>query len=304
MATSLVVYITGPAPPLLNIVTKRYLILSAFTTVCSRLRQRGHTLKQGTENGPCDGLGGASKRMADDAVKHGKTTIQDAKEFFKWATTESRATTVKYIFMPKENYDDSQAELAKYAEGLITLKGTIKVHCVKGIQANQVLVKETSCFCPSCKNKENLSDMCHGWSKHALKKVPLERNQDEGNGNSERVSTAIVAPTKVTIEESDFVAAVYRFNETTYIGKVVRFDEDDAFVSFMNGSSGQIGTSTSFYWPTNEDKVWVSRQDILCVIPPPAQLPTHSRRSKAKFGLDRKTLITVQDLKLSWDRKH
>ena len=50
--------------------------------------------------GQCDGLGGASKRMADDAVKHGKTTIQDAKDFFKWATIESQATTVKYIFVP------------------------------------------------------------------------------------------------------------------------------------------------------------------------------------------------------------
>ena len=97
--------------------------------------------------------------MADDAVKNGKTTTQDAKDFFKWATTESRATTVKYIFVPEENYDDSQAELAKYADKLIILKGTMKVHCVEGIQANQVLVKETSCFCPSCKNKENLSDM-------------------------------------------------------------------------------------------------------------------------------------------------
>ena len=243
--------------------------------------------------------------MADDAVKNGKTTIQYAKDFFKWATTESQATTVKYIFVPKENYDDSQAELAKYAEGLITLKGIMKVHCVKVIQANQVLVQEISCLCPSCKNKENLSDMCQGWSKHALKKDPLERNQDKGDDNSERVLTAIVAPTKVAIEESDFVAAVHRFNETnnTYIGKVVRFDEDDAFVSFMNGSSGQIETSTSFHWLANEDKVWVSR-DILCVIPPPAQLPTHSRRSKAKFSLHKNTLITVQDLKLSWDRKH
>ena len=165
-------------------------------------------------------------------------------------------------------------------------------------------MKETSCFCPSFKNKENLSDMCHSWSKHALKKDPLERNQNEGDDNSERVSTAIVAPTKGAIEEGDFVAAVYRFNETTYIGKVVRFDEDDAFVSFMNGSSGQIETSTSFHWPANEGKVWVSRQDILCVIPPPAQLPTHSRRSKARFGLDKNTLITVHDPKLSWDRKH
>ena len=149
---------------------------------------------------------------------------------------------MKYIFVPKENYDDGQAELAKYAEGLITLKGTMKVHCFKGIQANQVLVKETSRFCPSCKSKENLSNMCHGWSKHALKKDPLERNQDEGDDNSKRVSTAIVAPTKVAIEEGGFIAAVYRFNETTYIGKIVRFDEDDTFVSFMNGSSRQIET--------------------------------------------------------------
>ena len=37
----------------------------------------------GHRKNPCDGFGGASKRMADDAVKHGKTTIQDAKDFFK-----------------------------------------------------------------------------------------------------------------------------------------------------------------------------------------------------------------------------
>ena len=34
--------------------------------------------------GPCDSLGGTTKRMADEAVKSGKVVIQDATDFFAW----------------------------------------------------------------------------------------------------------------------------------------------------------------------------------------------------------------------------
>ena len=37
----------------------------------------------GHGKGPCDGLGGTTKRMADEAVKSGKVNIQDADEFFQ-----------------------------------------------------------------------------------------------------------------------------------------------------------------------------------------------------------------------------
>jgi len=38
----------------------------------------------GHGKGPCDGLDGTTKRMADEAVKSGKVVIQDATDFFAW----------------------------------------------------------------------------------------------------------------------------------------------------------------------------------------------------------------------------
>ena len=97
----------------------------------------------GHGKGPCDGLGGASERMANDAVKHGKTTIQDAADYFKWAANQSETSTVKYIFVAKEKYVVSKEELAIYAQGLLALKGTMKVHKFVGMKQNQVRVRET-----------------------------------------------------------------------------------------------------------------------------------------------------------------
>ena len=37
--------------------------------------------ESGHGKGPCDGLGGTVKRLADDAVRQGKAVIQDAKDF-------------------------------------------------------------------------------------------------------------------------------------------------------------------------------------------------------------------------------
>ena len=105
-------------------------------------------------------FGGASKRMVDDAVKHGETTIQDATDYFNWATNQSETSTVKYTFVAKEKYDDSQEELAMYAQGLLTLKGTMKVHCVVGIKQNQVRVRETSCFWLHVARKRTTSPRC------------------------------------------------------------------------------------------------------------------------------------------------
>lgn len=48
----------------------------------------------GHGKGPCDGLGGTSKRMADQAAKQG-AKIQDAYDYFNWADKASKA--IKYV---------------------------------------------------------------------------------------------------------------------------------------------------------------------------------------------------------------
>lgn len=43
----------------------------------------------GHSKGPCDGLGGTTKRMADEAIRQGNAVIQDAHDFFKWGKGSS-----------------------------------------------------------------------------------------------------------------------------------------------------------------------------------------------------------------------
>ncbi|KAH3891290.1 hypothetical protein DPMN_015383 [Dreissena polymorpha] len=44
----------------------------------------GHKEKKQTKSA-CDGLGGTTKRMADEAIRQGNVTIQDAADFYAWA---------------------------------------------------------------------------------------------------------------------------------------------------------------------------------------------------------------------------
>jgi hypothetical protein len=50
---------------------------------------RWNYFEAGLGKGPCDGLGGTCKRMADGAMRSGKVIIQDAKGFFEWAISSS-----------------------------------------------------------------------------------------------------------------------------------------------------------------------------------------------------------------------
>lgn len=53
------------------------------------MRARWNYFEVGHGKGPCDGLGGTTKRMADEAVRCQKTVIQDANDFYKWACTSN-----------------------------------------------------------------------------------------------------------------------------------------------------------------------------------------------------------------------
>lgn len=48
-------------------------------------KARWNYFEVGHGKGPCDGLGGSCKRLADEAMRSGKATIQDATDFYKWA---------------------------------------------------------------------------------------------------------------------------------------------------------------------------------------------------------------------------
>lgn len=48
----------------------------------------------------CDGLGGTTKRMADEAARQCNVLIQDAKDFYEWACT-STMKEVDFLFVDK-----------------------------------------------------------------------------------------------------------------------------------------------------------------------------------------------------------
>jgi hypothetical protein len=49
----------------------------------------------GHGKGPCDGLGGITKSLADEAVRTDKTVIQSAERFYAW--TQSTACTMTNV---------------------------------------------------------------------------------------------------------------------------------------------------------------------------------------------------------------
>ena len=82
----------------------------------------------GHGKGPCDGIGGTVKRMADNAVKR-KIVIQDAHDFFAWATQEqgSTKTKIEYIFLTKEECVAGGLLIAEKWSTVKTFPGTLQV---------------------------------------------------------------------------------------------------------------------------------------------------------------------------------
>ena len=86
--------------------------------------------------GPCDGLGGTTKRMADEAIKSGKVVIQNASEFMTWTQSPTCSMwNVKFMFVPKEVCESTEKELE-----------TLPFKAVnRAIEA--ILLREGSCHC-------------------------------------------------------------------------------------------------------------------------------------------------------------
>ena len=229
----------------------------------------------GHGKGPCDGIGGSTKRMADQAMKSGKAVIQDAMDFFAWTQSEHcNLKNIKFKFIPKERCENTAEEIQKWISKPV--KGTMKIHAVAGLGSNIILVNETSCYCSCC----IAGDRCDVWRREIC--GPLEAevtdNNKEGmemqNVNERRIGT--------------YVAATYEAK--VYIGKITDLDlEDDLCykVNFLQQKKRQ------FQWPKNPDEIWCRRQDVLFEV----QEPTPSGKSKRLLKLspeDRKNVDNVE----------
>ena len=89
---------------------------------------------------PCDGTGGTSKRLADEAVKQEKVSIQDASDFMNWTEENQLQSAIKFLFVDKNNIDESRAFLMAQSENLKPVKGTMNIHSVFSPAVNEIWV--------------------------------------------------------------------------------------------------------------------------------------------------------------------
>lgn len=197
----------------------------------------------------CDGLGGTVKRLADQYVRSGKSVIQDADDFFNWATSSSMKE-VKFFFVSKDECESTNEFMPQIQ--FPPIKGTLKIHSAKVNSYGQFCTRDKLCYCEIC----NSGLICETWriietektKKHTLPRI-VEVPDDTTSADSD----------EPTCSAGDFVAALYE--SKWYIGKVVQVDDDkDVEVSFMQQRR------SLFQWPAHEDIIWVSEDKVLCKI--------------------------------------
>ena len=105
-------------------------------------------MEAGHGKGPCDPIGGATKRKTAQAVKNGRFVIQDAVDFFEWSKQESSA--IKYVYPSTEEYEISANFLNEVCKNLDSVNGTMKLHAVFSLKPNWIWICDTSCFCSNC----------------------------------------------------------------------------------------------------------------------------------------------------------
>lgn len=276
--------------------TSQYRNKGIFNAVANHKHVHGISAKwnyweAGHGKGPCDGIGGTSKRMADEAVRTGKVTIQDPMDFFAWTQSPyCNLKSIKFIFLSTEDCQKKFQEVS--GQRLRPIPGTMKLHAVAGQDdsVTSIAVRNTSCYCGTCLSE---TFTCNSWRIESL-----VQNRGQGRDNEdmlERTSTNECTPGPVpnesralaeTYHTDEFVAAKY--GNACYVGKVLTIDiEDDTLeISFLEQKKQM------FQWPFRPDVIWVEIKDIICTI----AAPEPSGKSKRMLKIKEEDLKKIQEL--------
>ncbi|XP_063953700.1 uncharacterized protein LOC135153666 [Lytechinus pictus] len=253
----------------------------------------------GHGKGACDGIGGTVKRLADEAVKRRAAVIMNAHDFFAWASQERHDNPsnykITYFFITKKDCSDCAEIIAQKWSCLKSVKGTMDIHSVIGMGSEDlhVLLRNTSCFCEKCVVKDGEYDvnlMCSGWRREHLSRRGARSSECE---RAPTTSKRKVKPVQIQFDTDDWVAAMYA--EKWYIGKVLQTDKNDVHIDFMKSSEK---FPDLFKWPSVSDKIWVSRDKMLCHITPLKRSTSSKRLFELSDG-DRRSIEKEKDLYMS-----
>ena len=192
---------------------------------------RWNYFEVGYGKGPCDGLGGTTKKIADEAVRSGRAVIQDATDFFKWAVGSS-LKAITFLFVSVEDCVSAAAMLKD--RDVKPLSGTFKLHAVIGNGNAEVIWNEVSWYCQQCLKNEN-PELTHGWKKQtsaAKKQINAQTisevddnriidNSEDDNTRGQEHQVAV----DLDLNEGDWVAVLY--DRKWHAGQIKGIDSDN-----------------------------------------------------------------------------
>ena len=117
----------------------------------------------GHGKGPCNGVGGAVKRVADQEVNKG-SLIQNAWDLYK--VMHLLPSKIKYMYVTTNTIKEETAKIQQLA--MKTVKGTMKIHAVVGLGDGHYATRETSCFKECCYMGGEFVLGCPGWERRVV----------------------------------------------------------------------------------------------------------------------------------------
>ncbi|VDI22192.1 Hypothetical predicted protein [Mytilus galloprovincialis] len=256
----------------------------------------------GHGKGPCDGIGGTSKRTADLAIRQGKIVVQNASDYFEKVGPLHKSAS--YRFVSSKDIDICRKEVEEINKSLIALKGTMQVHQVASVSKGRVKTCTTSCYCEYC-----IVGTLHDYSEGVIVKSRrnVEQNVEtnltvtQGDEHDEPETTtpgdnrykqddAVTSEdASKDIVEGDWVAVTY--DDEWHIGKVITIDSDDELeIKFLRPTRTINDSKSLFKWPLPPDILNMKRTDILCQIIEPSAVGRSGRSFQIDVGDKEKIL--------------
>ena len=169
----------------------------------------------GHGKGPCDGVGGSIKRSADQAVKQG-TNIQDATDFYVWASN-LKTSSISYCFVTQDKFHDTDKLVKDLMQELKPIKGTATLHAIRPPVTslrNEIAIEWRTT------SSHNSND---GWQYACLMKTAL------GEQQTAPMETEKVETNSIQIDQ----CIIAQYDRQCYVGKVKEEDSGEVHVSFM-----------------------------------------------------------------------
>lgn len=223
--------------------------------------------ESGHGKGPCDGVGGTLKRLADDVSKMGTASIIDAETFFSWA--QSLETLMDIYWVSKAEIDEAKLEIESWT--MIVVPECMKLHAVV-VRNEGIFTRHTSCF-KECCNQHGIPPICQGWVCTPLE---IPQPQPEPRPQPQPQSDSI------HYDINDYIAAKY--NADWYIGRILEVNPEEVKVTFMERAGSLM--SYTFCWPFRKDILWVSLKDVIIKVSKPEEYGSRRRPTMKLCDLD------------------